>query len=177
MKKTRAVFFDRDGVLIETNFIDGTPVPVRKFSDVQIKPWIKDICSHLHKKNVPMFMITNQPDPARGKCSKSFVYKVNNYLKTELKLTKNYTCFHKNDYECNCRKPKPGMVLQAEKNFNLDLQNSFVIGDRWRDIKIAEYVQIKTVFLMNKGYNEELVDSDLIFYETEAMWRWIKNEF
>ena len=172
-----AIFFDRDGVLIETQIIKGIPVPIRKFSDIEIRPYIKEICSYLNKKNIPIFMITNQPDPARGKCSKSFVYKVNSFLSNELKLTKTYTCFDAHDGESNFRKPKPGMVLRAKKAFNLNLEESWIIGDRWRDIMISEYVQIKTVFLRNKGYNEKQVKSDLSFDETEALWRWIKNEF
>ena len=72
---------------------------------------------------------------------------MNNFLKKEIELDDIFVCYHDDKDNCNCRKPKPGLLLQAGKKWNVDFKKSFMIGDRWRDIQAGEKVGCKTIYL------------------------------
>ena len=99
-------------------------------------------------------MVTNQPDFSRKKNTKKNINEINNYLKKRFKLDYLYTCFCA-DNKCKNRKPNPGMILEAQKKFKLDLSKSYVIGDRWKDIGAGKKAKCKTI-LIDKNYNEEM---------------------
>ena len=71
----------------------------------------------------------------------------NNYLKDEIKLDDIFVCYHDDHDNCKCRKPKPGLLLEASKKWNIDLKKSYMIGDRWRDIEAGRCVECKTIFI------------------------------
>ena len=101
-----------------------------------------------------IFIITNQPDVGRKKNTKKNVKKINDYLLKTLPITKIYTCYCSTN-NCKYRKPKPGMILKASKEYNLDLKKSFVIGDRFKDINAGRAANCKTIFI-DKNYNEKI---------------------
>ena len=88
-------------------------------------------------------MITNQPDVSRNKIKKKDVRKINEYLKYFFHLNDVYVCYHDNKDNCDCRKPKPGMILKSKKKWNIDLKKSFLIGDKKTDIVCAKKFAIK----------------------------------
>ena len=93
MKLNRAVFFDRDGVLIDAIIKDKKPCSIRYFNSIKIKKNIKKVINTIKKKNFLAFMITNQPDVNRGLTDKKEVIKINLYLKKVLKFQKNLKMF------------------------------------------------------------------------------------
>ena len=108
-------------------------------------------------------MITNQPDVYRKKTSKIDVKLINNFLKKKLGLDDIYVCYHDNIHKCDCRKPKPGMILLAKKKWNINLKNSFLIGDRLSDI-IAGKKAGCVCFFINYHYNEKLPNKKSCYF-------------
>ena len=78
---------------------------------------------------------------------------IHDTLTSQLPIDAIYTCYHGNDGECDCRKPKPGMLKQAALDYNIDLSKSFMVGDRWKDIEAGNAVGCKTLYIDN-GYKE-----------------------
>ena len=153
-KKRRCIFFDRDGTLIKTpKNSSNKPNSFNNLNQVHLKRDVKETCSKLKKKYL-LFLFTNQPDVRRKKNSKINVENINFFLKKELSL--DYILVNYSDDEKNYfRKPNPGMLFYAKKKFDLDLRNSYVVGDRWRDIDAGYAANCKTIFI-DKNYNEKL---------------------
>ena len=154
VKKRKAVFFDRDGTIIKTKISkDNKPIAIKNLKECKIFPSTKKIFEKL-KKNYLIFIITNQPDVARKKNLKKNVVEINRYLKNKLPIKRIYTCYCENN-KCKYRKPNIGMLKDAAKKYKIDLKKSFVIGDRWKDIKAGKKADCKTIFI-DKKYNEKL---------------------
>ena len=145
MKK--AIFLDRDGVINKTIIEDGLPSSPNSIDELEILPGVKESILRLKKLNFICIVVTNQPDVPRGKINKNTVIKMNNFLKKEIKLDDIFVCYHDDKDNCNCRKPKPGLLIYASKKWNVDFKKSFMIGDRWRDIQAGEKVGCKTIYL------------------------------
>jgi D-glycero-D-manno-heptose 1,7-bisphosphate phosphatase len=152
----KAVFVDRDGVLIKAPKINNRPASIKNLKQLKIMNGVIHGVKIL-KKNFKVIMITNQPDVYRKKVKKKDVKKINNYLKIKLELDDIYVCYHDNIHKCRCRKPNPGMLLLAKKKWNLNLKRSFLIGDRSSDIIAGKKVGCKNFFI-NYHYNEKLPD-------------------
>ena len=146
----KAVFFDRDGTLIKTFVKKNKPLSINNIKDLKLINNAKFVIDRL-SKNYKIFIITNQPDVARGLNSKKNVIEINSKLKKLLSLNKIYTSYSSND-ENYFRKPNPGMILKAKKEFNLNLKKSYVIGDREKDIIAGAKAGCKTI-LIKKSYN------------------------
>jgi D-glycero-D-manno-heptose 1,7-bisphosphate phosphatase len=153
MLKSKAIFLDRDGVLIKSLKHKNKPVAIDKFEKIKILRTTK-IFLDMIRKNFLLIMITNQPDVSRQKISKQFVNKTNNYVKKKLGLDDVFVCFHDNKDRCNCRKPKTGMILDAKKKWNIDVKNSFLIGDREKDIIAGKNVGCINYFI-DYNYSEK----------------------
>jgi transaldolase len=97
--------------------------------------------------------VTNQPEVARGKQTRQAVEEINQRLRSELPLDDVLTCYHEDKNDCDCRKPKPGLILRAAQQYRVDLQKSYMIGDRWRDIDAGANAGCKTI-LIDFGYRE-----------------------
>lgn len=158
-KRLKAVFLDRDGVLNESIVKNGKPFPPDSVKELIIPKNLKENLEILKKNNFLLIMITNQPDVARGTKNKEDVEEINNYLKQHLKLDDVYCCFHDDIDNCDCRKPKDGMIKMATKKWNINTAKSFLVGDRWKDIKCGMNAGLKT-FLLEKNYDEIRVEPD-----------------
>ena len=145
MKK--AVFLDRDGVINKAIVKNGLPTSPNSLNELEILSGVKKSILKLKKLHFICIVVTNQPDISRGKIKKNIVIKMNIFLKNEIKLDDIFVCYHDDKDNCNCRKPKPGLLLQARKKWNIDFKKSFMIGDRWRDIQAGEKVGCKTIYL------------------------------
>jgi len=155
--KNPAVFLDRDGTVIkEVGYLNS-------LSKVELLPGVPKALAVLHDAGFKLFIVTNQSGVARGLFTESFVRETHELLFNMLKergcfLDGFYYCPHhptegKPPYvgECNCRKPKPGMVLQAAYEHNLDLTRSWIIGDKKSDILTAKNIGMKAVLVLT-GY-------------------------
>lgn len=155
MVKKKAIFFDRDGVLIQAPLSkDRKPESIKFLKEISLVKGIKKLCKFYKKKGFNLFMVTNQPDFSRKKNTKKNIKLINNYLKKKLALDYNFVCYC--DHEsCPNRKPNPGMLFMAKKKFSVNLKKSYLIGDRWRDIGAGKKAGCKTIFI-NRSYNEKI---------------------
>jgi D-glycero-D-manno-heptose 1,7-bisphosphate phosphatase len=149
----RAVFLDRDGVLNETTVRDGTPYPPASVEDVKLLPKVPEALVRLAQHDLQLIVITNQPDVARGTQTRIAVERINQHLVEQLPINAVFTCYHDTADGCECRKPRPGMLLQAARALGLDLQRSFMVGDRWSDI-VAGQAAGCTTFLLDVPYSQ-----------------------
>lgn len=146
-ESTAAVFLDRDGVLCEVELDGRVPQPPRSIEKLTISHDAKGLLARLKDLGFLLVIVSNQPDVARGNTSLATVEEINGKIAAELHIDAVYFCPHDNDDGCWCRKPKPGMVLRAASELSIDLDNSFLIGDRWVDIAAAEAAGIDGLLL------------------------------
>ena len=157
MKK--AVFLDRDGVVNKAFIENGLPTAPISLNELEILPGVKESILRLKKLNYICLLVTNQPDVSRGKIEKKNVIEMNNFLKKEIELDDIFACYHDDKDNCKCRKPKPGMIIQASKKWDIDVRKSFMIGDRWRDIQAGINAGCKTFFIDNNYNEDKLVEA------------------
>jgi D-glycero-D-manno-heptose 1,7-bisphosphate phosphatase len=152
----KAIFFDRDGVLnIDPGFL-------HKKEDLEFYPDVIDTLTQLSQTGYKIFIVTNQAGIARGFYSeqtfldfqKQFVEELVRLSNGEIRIDKTYHCPHHategiDEYKlkCECRKPQPGMLLQAQKEFDIDFAQSYMIGDRRSDIIAGREVGCTTILV------------------------------
>jgi D-glycero-D-manno-heptose 1,7-bisphosphate phosphatase len=153
-KRVPAVFLDRDGVINRTTVREGTPYPPMSVGEVEILPGVAEAVKCLARYDLPLIVVTNQPDVARGAQTREMVEAINRRIQSAVPgLTAFYVCYHDNADACQCRKPGPGMLLQAASEHGIDLARSFMVGDRWSDIVAGAAVGCKT-FLLDVPYSQ-----------------------
>lgn len=151
--KRAAVFLDRDGVLNRARMVDGKPYPPRGVADLELLPGVRDACLALRSAGLPLLVVTNQPDVARGTQSAETLVAIHQELMGRIPLDDLLCCLHDDSDGCQCRKPAPGLLLEAADRFQLSLERSVMVGDRWRDIEAGKRAGCATVFL-DAGYDE-----------------------
>ena len=142
----KAIFFDRDGVLNEEV---GYLHEIEKFS------WIdgaKQAIKFCNEKNFLVIVVTNQSGIARGFYTENDVKILHDFMQNDLKnfdahIDAFYFCPHVSEDACDCRKPKPGMIFRAAKDFDIDLKKSFLVGDSQRDIVAGKNAGLAGEFL------------------------------
>jgi len=154
----RAVFLDRDGVLNRAFVRNGKPYPPANVEELEILPGARKACSDFRKAGLLLIVVTNQPDVARGTQTREGVEAINEALLDSLRVDDIRVCYHDSADECRCRKPEPGLLLEAARDWNVDLSKSFMIGDRWKDIEAGRRAGCKTVFVAY-GYSEMMPES------------------
>jgi D-glycero-D-manno-heptose 1,7-bisphosphate phosphatase len=157
--RKRAVFLDRDGVLNRPAVRDGLPFPPATAEEFELYPDVVDGCLQLKKAGFLLVVVTNQPDVGRGTQSRDAIEAMHSKLRAAIpSLDAIEVCFHAGATQgepCDCRKPKPGMLLRAAAAYAIDLRASFFIGDRWRDVDCAHAAGCRSVFI-DHGYRETL---------------------
>lgn len=151
--RKRAVFLDRDGVIIETKVEFGRPIAIRKKDEIKILGDATKAIKLLLNLGFELVIITNQPDVANGITPLKHVNQIHKEISRLTGLRHFYICPHADSDSCECRKPKPGLLISASENLNLDLNGSFLIGDRWRDIASGQNAGCRCYFI-DYGYNE-----------------------
>lgn len=149
-----AVFLDRDGVLNRATVRGGKPYPPATMEELQILPGVPEALNELKAAGYRLLVVTNQPDVARGLTTKKLVDEMNSKLESELPLDAILTCFHDTVDRCDCRKPKPGLLIKAAREWSVDLSASFVVGDRWRDVEAGRLAGCRTIYI-DYGYDEQ----------------------
>lgn len=153
--RAKAVFLDRDGVINRALVRDGLPYSPNSFEELEILPGVSESLHKLKENGFLLIVVTNQPDVGRGILKRHTVEKMHSFLLNQLPLDVIYVCWHGEDGVCNCRKPLPGLLYQAEQDWQIDLKKSFMIGDRWRDIDTGYAAGCTTVFI-DYQYDEPL---------------------
>lgn len=150
----RAVFLDRDGVLNANIDRGGKPVAPTTLEDFKILPGVPDATRRLKAAGFLLVVVTNQPDLATGKNTPAVIEAMHNRLRRELLLDDIRICPHVDADGCDCRKPKPGLLLEAAKLHGIDLNSSFIVGDRWRDVEAGRKAGCLTIFV-DCGYEQD----------------------
>lgn len=133
----KAIFLDRDGVINKTIFKMGKPRAPYTMEEFSFIEGVKEATELLKGEGYLLIVVTNQPDVARGWVSREAVDMVNDHIQKALPLDEIFACFHTNEDKCTCRKPEPGMILEAQKKWDIDLSKSYLVGDRDSDIEAA----------------------------------------
>lgn len=148
-----AVFLDRDGVLNEAFVRDGVPTPPRSLEEFRVLPGVAEACAELRRAGFVLVVVTNQPDVARGTQTRAEVDRMHERLRSLVPLDEVCVCPHDDSDGCVCRKPQPGLLLDAAERLNLDLARSASVGDRWRDIEAARRAGVRAIHV-ERHYSE-----------------------
>lgn len=155
--KRRAVFIDRDGTISEEVGYVNHPSRYRVF------PYAAEAIKLLHDAGWLAILVTNQAGVARGYFSEELIKQVHELLRQELgrdgaRLDAIYYCPHHPTVgaapyrlDCDCRKPKPGLIERAARDFDLDLRASWMVGDRYGDVELAHNAGVRSAFVLS-GY-------------------------
>jgi D-glycero-D-manno-heptose 1,7-bisphosphate phosphatase len=152
----RAVFLDRDGVLNECRVIDGKPFPPESTKTFRVVPQAFEACRKLKEAGFTLVVVTNQPDVGRGTQTFEEVDAMHEILRATLPIDVIKVCTHGHDGECECRKPKPGMLFDSAKELTIDLSKSYMVGDRWKDIDCGHACGCTTLFIDYEYTGERL---------------------
>ncbi len=146
------VFIDRDGTIIkEVNYL-------KSFDQLEIYPFSFNAIKILRQKGYKIIMITNQSGIARGYFSHNFVNELNKYLCKKLNIDDYFYCPHLPEDNCECRKPKIGLIKQALKKYpKINLKNSYFIGDKEIDIETGINASMKTILVLT-GYGKNFLN-------------------
>jgi D-glycero-D-manno-heptose 1,7-bisphosphate phosphatase len=150
---TRAVFLDRDGVVNRALVRAGKPYPPASLEELEIVPGAREALGRLKDRGFALVVVTNQPDVARGTATRATVEALNARIGAELPIDEFRVCYHDSGDGCDCRKPRPGMIVDAARERGIDRGASYMIGDRWRDIEAGEAAGCTTIFI-DYGYDE-----------------------
>jgi len=148
-----AVFLDRDGVIVVPEFRDQRSFAPRRLQDFKLYPEAAASLHRLKRAGFLLAVVTNQPDVGNGVTPRSEVDAMHEIMTRELPVDAVKACFHRQADNCDCRKPKPGMILEAAAELGIDLEQSFMVGDRWTDIAAGAAAGCLT-FLITAPYNE-----------------------
>jgi D-glycero-D-manno-heptose 1,7-bisphosphate phosphatase len=154
----RAVFLDRDGLINRPIIRDGKPYPPRSLDEFELLPGVDKACQMLKEAGFLLIVVTNQPDVGRGTLQRGAVEQMHAAMLEQVSIDRVMVCYHggeKAGDPCDCRKPRPGMLLNAAKELRIDLARSFMVGDRWRDIECGARAGCQTIFI-DWGYKESL---------------------
>ena len=141
----RAVFIDRDGVINRAIVREGRPDSPTGLGDLEILPGVPEALQSLRDAGFRLIVATNQPNVGAGRQAQAAVEDIHAYLRSTLPLDDIRVCYHTDVDRCACRKPKPGMLLDAARDWNIDLASSVMVGDRWRDIDAGKAAGCRTI--------------------------------
>lgn len=150
----KAVFLDRDGVINDVVLRAGRPHPPEDVVAMQILPGVSRALVQLRALGFVNIVVTNQPDIARGKLLAATVQNIHHTMASTLAIDDFRVCPHDDSDSCACRKPKAGLLLDAAREHGIDLTQSFMIGDRWRDVEAGIAAGVRT-FYIDRGYSEQ----------------------
>lgn len=152
----RAVFIDRDGVIFQPIPREGFQLPTAPFraSEAVLFDGLEDALTLLGRHGFFRILVTNQPDIAYGHLTESEWERIHGKL-SHLDFDDEFVCFHRKEDGCECRKPKPGMLLAAQKKWGIDIARSYMIGDTDKDIRAAKAAGCRSI-LVDAPYNQSV---------------------
>jgi D-glycero-D-manno-heptose 1,7-bisphosphate phosphatase len=155
---------------------DGIPSPPGGIESLEVLPGVVDSLERLKAAGYLLVVVTNQPDVARGTQSQAIVDAMHTHLASELPIDDFRTCYHDDRDACGCRKPAPGLIIDAARIHGVDLHASVMVGDRWRDIEAGRRAGCATVFV-DHGYAERQPDQpDAVVRSLQEAADWILSQ-
>jgi D-glycero-D-manno-heptose 1,7-bisphosphate phosphatase len=172
----RAVFLDRDGVINRMFVRDGRPFAPTTLEQFAILPGVVEAIAALKNAGFRVIVATNQPDVGAGKVAREIVEAMNARVQQECRVDDVRVCYHTEADRCACRKPKPGLLVDAARDWFLDLRGSYMVGDRWRDIVAGHAAGCRTV-LIDYNYAEQKAENpDIVVKSLEEASQRILSE-
>ncbi len=170
MKK--ALFLDRDGVVnVEKDYL-------YKIEDFEFINGIFELCRYYENMGYLIFVVTNQSGIARKYYTEKDFITLSNWMSKEflkhgIEISKVYHCPHHPDIsgECSCRKPKSGMLLEAKNEFEIDMKNSIIIGDKERDIEAGLNAGLRETYLLDESRSVTSSKATKIVNKLEEIWK------
>jgi D-glycero-D-manno-heptose 1,7-bisphosphate phosphatase len=152
--KSRAIFLDRDGVLNHPVIREGKSYPPARLADLEVYSGLGEPLRRLKDRGFVLIVVTNQPDVARGTTSRETVEGINGAIADAIPAIDRFiVCLHDSGDACDCRKPKPGMLLAGAAEFDVDLARSYMVGDRRGDVEAGIAAGCRTIFI-DRFYRE-----------------------
>jgi len=148
-----AVFLDRDGVINRSEVRDGKPYSPRALDDFRLLPGSVAAIDRLKQAGYLVVVVTNQPDIGNGFVAREVVEAMHRRLRERTLVDDVRMCPHSQGAGCDCRKPRPGMLLALVKDWQIDPASSWMVGDRGSDIVAGEAAGCRTIFI-DRGYRE-----------------------
>lgn len=177
----KAVFLDRDGVINEDR--DDY---VKNVHELKIFPQVPDVVRKLNDAGYPVFVISNQQGVARGIIAEQNLYAIQNEISRQVeaaggKIGGFYYCTHLSSENCFCRKPKPGMLTRAAREHDIDLAQSFMIGDSEKDVVAGGSVGCRTVLVLtghvgSKGSMDDGCEPDYVAKDLAEAAQWVLDQ-
>jgi len=133
---------------------DGKPYPPSGVDELKIVAGAAESLLDLKQAGFLLIVVTNQPDIARGTQDRVAVDAIHQALSEALPLDDFFVCPHDDADQCDCRKPLPGLLLRAAEKYDIDMPQSFMVGDRWRDVDAGASAGCATVWI-DYGYREK----------------------
>ena len=159
---TRGVFVDRDGVLNRAIVRNGRTYAPSSLAEFELLGGVSEAIRSLRQAGFRVIVVTNQPDVATGVQTRETVEAMHSHLRSHVDVDAIKACFHVDGDQCACRKPKPGMLLQAAQEWDVDLTQSFMIGDTWRDIEAGRAAGCKTILVGSRYAEPPAPDPDAV---------------
>ena len=150
----RALFLDRDGVINRSIVRGGRPYAPVSLQELEILPAVAEALLRTRAAGFLNVVVTNQPDIATGKQQLAVLRHMHAFMMAELAIDSIKVCTHLDADGCACRKPNPGLLLDAAREMNIDLSASFMVGDRWSDVAAGQRAGC-TSFFIDHGYAEK----------------------
>jgi D-glycero-D-manno-heptose 1,7-bisphosphate phosphatase len=144
---------DRDGVINHAVVRNGRSHPPDTLAEFELIPGVAEATHALHQAGFLLVVVTNQPDVGAGRQQQTVVEEMHARLRSALPLDDIRVCYHVDADGCACRKPKPGMLLDAARQWDITLPESVLVGDRWRDIDAGRAAGCRTI-LIKSQYDE-----------------------
>ncbi len=153
-----AVFFDRDGTLCRLVERDGVLTSPRALEDFSVHPAAKHVVAQLRREGYRIFVASNQPDVARGFLPGTILDQMHERLRAEIEPDEIVVCVHDDAHGCDCRKPRPGMLLALAARWGIDLHGSYVVGDSWKDVEAGRRAGCRTILLAGPAATDVTAD-------------------
>lgn len=150
----KAVFLDSDGVLNTAVIINGKPVAPTSVNDLEIPAEVRPALERLKAAGYILICVTNKPDIERGRMTQADVDAIYVKMRRELPLDDVLICYKEGSPNY---KPNPGMLLEGQRKYDLDLSQSYMVGDRWKDVGAGKNAGCETIWI-NRGYQEKQPD-------------------
>jgi D-glycero-D-manno-heptose 1,7-bisphosphate phosphatase len=152
---------------------NGLPHPPADLDDLRILPGVPEACRTLREAGFTLVVVTNQPDIARGTATADMVDGLNDAVRGRTGVDAVYVCPHDDARGCDCRKPAPGLLRMAARDLGIDLQRSYMVGDRWRDIEAGQRAGCRTAYVERHYQERSPTGADIVVADLPEATRWI----